>query len=277
MLAAGRAACVLVAVVLMLGGVYQLWVWNLTLSRLFSWALWAWLVWAAAVFLGSLILYHRDFYGRTLSAAWRQLSLPGIVTAAALYMVKAYVLKTYADHSPRFMMGSEDYLGQLLMSPLLFPGVNLVAALFLAGPVILLFVLAYGRLAGRSLDWGAAAALWFLAFSLLCIDSETRRLNGFLPFLAVLAAAAVPAAFLSTRNLFYMALLALLFSKVWFPMNAFGNPFPNKEVTHPLAQLYFMHQGPFIYDTQLYTGMAVGALAALAACALMLRRAKRTP
>ena len=113
------------------------------------------------------------------------------------------------------------------------------------GPIILLTCLLWNRICRITHQFGIGLTLFMLMNVMLSLNSESRALIPFFPF--VVAFAVMSTEELRWRSSYYwsFAILCLLYSKIWLGINA-GNAGPWKI-------LYFMNFGPWMSNVMFIT------------------------
>jgi hypothetical protein len=104
--------------------------------------------------------------------------------------------------------------------PLLF----LVAHFVWYGPVVLVLVLRWHDVAAQARKLGPGLVLVLVFGLVMSLNPESRQSCAFFPFFAVLAAKAVEDLNLPRYRYFLLAIMALVVSKVWLPLNLFERP-----------------------------------------------------
>ena len=131
------------------------------------------------------------------------------------------------------------YVGQALRAPLW----SLVHHVVYFGPIVVVFVLAFGRIARTLRELGLAAFVAISASLMISVTPETRHLIAFLPWIVVFTVHATRDHW-SNRAVVAYALLTLAWSKLWFPLHyrTYHNSFQFPD------QRYMMHLGPWSTD-----------------------------
>lgn len=155
------------------------------------------------------------------------------------------------------------------------PGISLVAHLVFFGPILILAVLRWKQVAGSLNGHGLGLTLCTTFNLFLSVDSESRHLFHFLPIIVYGLCKAMDSTPLHPQIYATLALLCLIFSKVWLHIG--GNP----DTTSPEAMLkfssqrIFMNLGPFMSgDMYLAQGGAV-LLAGVLIAWLLAKQASR--
>lgn len=129
------------------------------------------------------------------------------------------------------------------------PFAFLISHFLYFGPAYALVIFMFRDIVRTSLSLGDAPFAFLILFSILSIDSESRHIMIFWPFVCILLTKTIADTSVSFPRKFILQLFVLSFalSQAWFPFNTFldlsGPPeeFP--------AQWYFMYHGPWMTTT----------------------------
>ncbi len=111
------------------------------------------------------------------------------------------------------------------------------------GPIVLVAILAWRRIATVAAEWGPAAAITVALALAFAAGSNSRQWNHLFPFVVAITIAATADAW-TTRRALVFTVLAVAWSKVWLVIGYDAprawHDFPN--------QRYFMNTGPYAAD-----------------------------
>ena len=113
------------------------------------------------------------------------------------------------------------------------------------GPIILLTCLLWNRICRISHQFGIGLTLFMLMNIMLSLNSESRFLIPFFPFIVTLTVKSTEELRWRSSYYWFFAILCLLYSKIWLGINA-GNAGPWKI-------LYFMNFGPWMSNVMFIT------------------------
>lgn len=213
-----------------------------------------------------IIWRHRDVFGLFPIALNRFSRIWGweAYTMIVLFLIQI-VVSSWNGNPPKtfawyFVLGIPLVLN-------LKPLIGIFDNLVYLGPVIAFFMV--NTITGRLRLTRSQLFLSFFA-CLFLIKPEARHTNLFLPFLALLVVAAIPEDRLTVRWVAEVFMVAVLFSKIWYPVHWADFP-PGYVIftkgfdmgyfqTFP-AQHYFMFQGPMIsHAMYLVWALPIGGL-----------------
>ncbi len=152
------------------------------------------------------------------------------------------------------------------------PGSALLAHALYFGPLLLFLPFAWSRLCSAVQRQGTGLVLCTALALGIAVGSESRKLINFLPFATLFLVAALDGVVTTARQRWGLAALAVVFSKVWLPMDhTLRLPF-----LRPISwrTLYMSSRGPWIDDTW-YAIQLVPVLAVLVWFGVWWRRAMR--
>jgi hypothetical protein len=148
----------------------------------------------------------------------------------------------------------------LVQQTLDFPLSWLVAHITYFGPAVIVFLL-WGRTLFHQLFKQPDGIILFAFFSiLLMIGSESRQFIYCWPFWAWMLLQLLSSLQITLTQAIAFAMLCLVQSKCWFPINVEGN-FADYDYSSFPEQRYFMNHGPFMSDASYW----INAIAAIAA------------
>jgi hypothetical protein len=200
-------------------------------------------------------------FARSL-ASWRTM----IAAAVAIAIIVA--ARTWADRVGTAGSGAtlEYFLGfaaaSAMHGPLWGPGGQVIYW----GPIVLLAMLAWPRVAAVVAQWGPAAVFAFAMAVMLAVSPEGRHLTHLMPFIIV-ATIHATASWWDVRRAIVFAALCLPWSKLWLTIGydraVYQFAFPN--------QRYFMQFGEYANDAT-FAAHLVAAGVTLLVLAIVLRR-----
>jgi hypothetical protein len=144
----------------------------------------------------------------------------------------------------------KEFTLNLILRPLHAPFNFLVSHFVYFGMLIPLAILFFNRLFREVGKLGMGFTFVFLMALLLALNSESRLVINFVPFLLIPLLKAVRIYSLLAKDLWILTGINLLLSKAWYNINVPGiaEAFENKDVSVYLqfpAQRYFQHFGPW--------------------------------
>ena len=142
------------------------------------------------------------------------------------------------------------------------PGAFLLAQIIYYGPLMIVAVFLWKPMSRQIREYGLGLTLMFFAGALLALDSESRHLVAFVPAIFTFVVKTTEPFKWSSRQIRFLAIVSVLFSKCWFTMNVgplTGNLF------HWPDQRYLMNIGPYMTDT---TYLIQGAITIVVAVAI---------
>lgn len=204
-----------------------------------------------------------------LRAYVRQLSRGRFVVALgaaiALEVVRAWWIARAGTRGPGMVTALflDEHTQAALLGPLWGPVFQVVYF----GPIMLVAVLRWRRIAALAAAWGPGAALALAMALAFAASSQSRQWVHLVPLVVALAIAATDDVWTARRALAFVA-LALPWSKLWlvigYDVHVAHREFPN--------QRYYMHHGPWASDTTYALHLVVCAMSA-AVIYLLLRPA----
>lgn len=176
-----------------------------------------------------------------------------VLAILALLIVKT-VLYLLADYNqPTFTVDS--YLMLIAITSITKPFIFLVAHAIYFGPVVLLLIILWKPFCRVIQKNGLGLILFMLSSVLISVSAESRQSMSALPFFVAFLAKAADQFDWQVSSLWLLGLIALLFSKVWLPINV--APMEGSILDFPL-QYYFMNHGPWMSNfTYLIQGLIV--------------------
>jgi hypothetical protein len=155
-------------------------------------------------------------------------------------------------------IGAERFLMDTLYTSTPQPGGFFLAHVLYFGPVLLFLLPLWPEVSRSVRQHGTGLVACFALAAVLSVGSESRKLINFLPFVVLSLAGAV-APRLSQRRIVALAVLCVLFSKIWLPMD--------RPLEVPLIGtlsgrgIYVTSRGPWITHGAYAVQMAAVALA----------------
>jgi hypothetical protein len=140
------------------------------------------------------------------------------------------------------LTGIKSLISQMAMTGVAKPGVFYLAHVLYFGPILLITLFLWGPTCRLLHRYGVGLTLCAALAVVLGINSESRHLIFFLPIFVAFTIKATDS--LAWRPVQYglIAVMSLLFSKVWLTMNADG-PFGETDLTKFPDQYFFMSWG----------------------------------
>ena len=163
-----------------------------------------------------------------------------------------------------------EFVCQQALESLRGPGWGPVHHVVYFGPVIVIAILLWRKIAKTAAKWGGASIVTLAVIVAFAPGSESRQWIHLFPFLVAAVVASLPTVW-NWKRFAVFAVFAIGWSKVWLHLG-YDNPgnwleFPN--------QKYFMHLGPWASDTMYLTHL-VAALATTAVFYILLLKPSYT-
>jgi hypothetical protein len=154
----------------------------------------------------------------------------------------------YTHTNPDFYYNNSSFFIQIVLRPLKYPLVFIVNHITFWGIFPLLVILLFPSFSKNFIKKSLGHSLVFLLFILFSLDSESRHIESFFPFVLMALGYALNPIHFSKKALFTLVSLQLLLSHFYYPINTphllealnQGDFF-----TFP-AQRYFMNFGPWL-------------------------------
>jgi hypothetical protein len=183
-------------------------------------------------------------------AAWIKSFRPtGALLALLLVVGTKAVVRRIATAPAPGSTGVVDTLVLFGWEAIRWPGVFLVAHIVFLGPIVILAVLRW-KLVCQSLEpYGLGLTLCVTFNVLLSVDAESRHLLVFLPLLVPFIVKAVEDVELRLHHYAVLAVIVVLFSKIWLEMG--GTPNADQAGLFP-SQRLFMNLGPWMSRDMYY-------------------------
>jgi hypothetical protein len=211
---------------------------------------------------------------------WSVLTSRRLLAVAALATVHGLAIQVLAAPGPPRLTFSDYVIKYISLGAAARPAQFLVAHVAYFGPILLVALLRWPSVAHRLRGLGAGLVGCAGIAVILGVNSESRQLVNFLPLLVLPAVLVSEEEGLTRPLLPGVAAFAVLFSKVWLPINYAvsclgeeGARFPNlagRFLEFP-AQAYFMNFGPWMSNAT----FVVHAAAVLVTGAWVVVRARR--
>lgn len=221
--------------------------------------------------LATILNTHQLWSVRALR---RLITARHVLAAAAIFIALSLAVNYMADHQemqqrleeyrkvgapagvlrylpPMLMI----YVGRTVQLATTKPLVFLVAHAVFYGPIIFLVVFCWRAFSRAVRKDGIGVTIFVSGYIFLSINSESRVLIFFYPFLVYYAIVATQGRKWGLFAYLFFALTSLLFSKVWLKINA--EPFTGEYLSFPF-QRHFMNHGPWMSnETYIVQGVVV--------------------
>ena len=220
-------------------------------------------LWPSAAIALAYVLYVGYAATQAVSMPRFDRTLLRRLGAAALLLLAVFAL-TRLQHVQGPDDGMPTYLLGSALTAVAKPGAFLVAHVTYLGPAFLLALIWAPALFRTARGAGLGAAGILCLFFAMSVNSESRQLYFWWPFVVYLLGEALIAAGVELRGrpLMILALASLLLSKFYLPL---GGTMPDPEVS-PLVdfpwQWFFMNQGPWMSWAGYAMNLALTATAA---------------
>lgn len=164
---------------------------------------------------------------------------PRVGLAIALYFIVSQVQAGFATPSE---LGLARTLANISVGGAAKPLGFLVAHVAYFGPMVILAAFLWRRIASVVGQHGLAMALLMTGYVVLATGPESRTFMNIWPFVVAFTAVAVDQLGWGWRRVGWFAVLSLAVSRVWLPLNWWGE-YAGDYRLYP-EQLYFMSMGP---------------------------------
>jgi hypothetical protein len=165
-----------------------------------------------------------------------------ILAAGGLIAVQLIVRRLGAPNQDQYR--TPIYVKTILRLSIAKPFIGIISFVTWFGPLIFMAVINWKRLAEQIHKYGYGLLFFFCGFLLLFLDSESRHIILFYPFLCAFTLKSLDRAEPNKYFMIAFALLSVIFSKVWFPINPIPEE-PGNLWEFPM-QKYFMNIGPWM-------------------------------
>jgi hypothetical protein len=194
---------------------------------------------------------------------WRRIAV-AIVAALAILGVRMLWHARVGTQGRGF--GWRELRLYYVASSVLAPLWNVVHQVTYFGPIVLLAIGAWSRVASTAARWGPAAVLGLATLVLSSVSSDARHLLQIMPFVTVVTITAT-ASWWTPRRALAFAGIYLVWSKLWLTI---GYTAIHNSLTWP-DQRFFMHHGPWATDATFLAHLA-GVVVTAIVLWLVLRR-----
>lgn len=198
---------------------------------------------------------------------WRRIAF-AVVGAAAILVIRARWEDVAGTKGPGF--GWRELRMYYVANAVFAPLWNVVHQVTYFGPIVLLAIGAWPRVAATAARWGPASVLGLGIVVLSAVSSDSRHLLHMMPFVTVITVTAT-AAWWTPRRALVLAAIYLVWSKLWLHI---GYTSVHDSLTWPDLR-FFMQHGPWASDTTFLAHLAAAVVTALGLW-LLLRGAART-
>jgi hypothetical protein len=212
-------------------------------------------------------LWNQRAHARALAT---RRTLGALAVVAAMWLVRAWwvhAIGTQGEGPTTAQFECEHTLAAL-RGPLWGPVHHVVYF----GPIVLVAMLHWRRVADVAARWGPAAVLGLAMIVAFGAGSNSRQWNHLVPLLVAAAIAATDVRWTPARAAVF-TVIALAWSKLWlaigYDQHFSWHEFPN--------QRYFMNHGPYASDTMYLVHLVAAAITAVIVFAITRREGSRTP
>jgi len=164
-----------------------------------------------------------------------------IAAAVTLYIARSFYLAQFGTRGEG--PTGAQFLCEHTLAALRGPLWGIVAHFVYFGPVVAVGIVVWKRIGQVAWSWGPAASLGLMFIVMFAAGSNSRQWSHLVPLLVALCIAATNAWWTRGR-VFWFAMIALIWSKVWLHLGYDSvldwHEFPN--------QRYFMNTGPYSAD-----------------------------
>jgi len=211
--------------------------------------------------LNQPVLWNLRNYLRQLD---RRRTMLAVASVAVLLVARALWLRNVGwRQGPTIVQFMCEHTLSAIRGPLWGP----VYSVVYFGPIVLIALMYWRRIAAVCADWGPSAVLAMAMTLGFAAAANTRQWNHLLPFL-VTATVAATSTLWNTRRLVVFTLLSVAWSKVWLTI---GYDVPDNWLRFP-NQRYFMNYGPYASDAT-YLPHLIATVVSFVILAIALRRA----
>lgn len=193
------------------------------------------------------VFFFRYFPSRIKDIPARINPFHAVTALALLYNLKLLVGLLSAKVRPAlsFMDFLTNVYQQSITNPLLF----IVAHTIYYGPAIMLMIYFFKKMVIKASEIGLGCFLFVFAYLALGVGSESRQFINAYPVFVTLLCLVLSSYRISNIFVGAMGMTALLFSKIWYPINQ--EPFSGSLLEFPW-QRYFFSQGPWMSNQMYY-------------------------
>jgi hypothetical protein len=166
-----------------------------------------------------------------------------IVAMAVVYKVQGKIVGLIEKQGPGPTTG--EHLALITVESLRGPLVHVVLGVVYYGPILLIAIVCWPRVAAVVASWGPGAVLAATMAIVEALGTESRQIIHVMPFLVTATMVATQARWRSTPLVALFVVLTLAWSKIWLKIDYHKHfkpqLFPN--------QWFFMHFGPWASTT----------------------------
>lgn len=179
-----------------------------------------------------LLAYSPFYEGRSYLSPFRNRSTWIYLLLLAALLIGAKFVQNFLSHgkSPISPEMIRLFLNILLANSITYPGVFITAHIVYFGPILILTVFLWKKIASLIHHYGLGPALSCAAYILLYLSSESRCLVAIFPFLAVFTVKATESLNWKPKHYWLIFAVSALLSKFWLnigPLNSLGPPHPS--------------------------------------------------
>ena len=164
-----------------------------------------------------------------------------IISAIILYILFSYLLSFYRPAR----LTLESYLTTLAFFPIVNPFNFLVNHLIYYGPVIFLLILFYKKTTLFLSDLGLTHVFIFIIFSIMALNSESRRYINVFPFYVIVVMLSIRKLNFNINDILFFGISSLIMSRIWYQFYIDGTFNPSNEILEFPMQRFMMASGPW--------------------------------
>jgi hypothetical protein len=139
----------------------------------------------------------------------------------------------------------ESYFATLAFFPIVNPLIFLVNHLIYYGPVIFLLIIFYKKAAHLISKLGLTYVFIFIIFSVMALNSESRRYINVFPFFAIVVMLSVRKLNFNFNDILFFGISSLIMSRIWYQFFIDGTFNPSNEILEFPMQRFMMASGPW--------------------------------
>lgn len=173
-----------------------------------------------------------------VSPLLRAIDVPRAVVAVAVLLGVSLMQARLSQPSELTLLRT---LQNISLGSIAKPAGFVVAGTTFFGPALLLTIAWWRRVVPRLAEHGPVLVAVMVGYVVLAVDLEARKFMNVWPFVAAFTAAAVDRVGWRGRQVAWFAVLSLVASRVWLPLN--HGELTGDRLAYP-DQLYFMSMGP---------------------------------
>jgi hypothetical protein len=186
---------------------------------------------------------------------------PAHIAAAVGTFVVAYGMNTMITDFDKKAYGALIILKTTILLSITRPFLFIVPHIIYFGPIILLAILLWRPATRMIQKYGLGIILFVLLNLPMALNAESRRSAVLVPVVVIFTVLAADTLNWRRWHLWTLAAIALIFSKVWYPINQ--GSLEGELIEFP-AQHFFMNAGPWTangpYMIQVAAALAAGGL-----------------